>query len=446
MAIVKLVCQGCGANLDAIDQGRIIQCGYCGTNNQIQAKPTVPPPRHPPQVPPQNFPQPQFDKRAQANVGSGATKLIVILTIIPLVLGAAVALFLFRSGIETFQQFSQQVDGTLNTARGFHWNSGHPHVVDVNGDDVDDVVGTTQEIGEQKLLLTAISGSNSATLWEVELGRLTDLPDRSVFVEPTSKLVLVAMGPALHAHDLATGNQRWVAILPDKIASVALDGDHLWVGTSDKAASSVTLVDGKVSPTAATPSSAAKPLRDDEEYELIPELGELDLDYNQYEGLRVNQAFCPIENLPLTFGYRHDGDQKRCSFPHGLAFVTRDKGTAVPYFLGYDRDTKAERWRVQLTKAGTLETVDTGFSQPRAEMFGDEAIVSLVPSSDNNARIRRISLIDGSTVWETTLVRKHTENVEGIGIGKNRVFVNYGQGLRVLSLADGTELASLGGF
>jgi hypothetical protein len=114
--------------------------------------------------------------------------------------------------------------------------------------------------------------------------------------------------------------------------------------------------------------------------------------------------------------------------------------------LGYARDTKAERWRVQLTKAGSLETVDTGFGQPRAEFLGDEAIISLVPSSDNNARIRRISLIDGSIAWETTLARKNIENIDGIGVGSNLVFVNYGGSLRVLSLADGTELTSLGGY
>jgi hypothetical protein len=130
-------------------------------------------------------------------------------------------------------------------------------------------------------------------------------------------------------------------------------------------------------------------------------------------------------------------------------FVTRDKGTAVPFMIGYARDSKAERWRVQLTKAGSLETVDSGFGQPRAEFFGeqaDQAIISVVPSADNNARIRRISLTDGSVAWETTLTRKHIENIDGIGVGNKLVFVNYGQSLRVLSLADGTELATLGGY
>jgi hypothetical protein len=455
MAIVKLVCQGCGANLDAIEpnvgqglgqgpglgQSHIITCGYCGTNNQIQTKQTFQPtPPPPPQyaAPPQFAQQPNIPKHTSS--GGGAGTVVAIMALIPILIAAGVAFFVFRAGVTTFEQLS----GVLSK-RNFLWNSGTALIADVDGDGTDDAIGVTQELGEQKLLLTAISGKSYATLWEVELGRLSDLPDRSVYVEPGAQLAVVAMGPALHAYDLSNGTPRWVATLPDKIENVAIDGDHFWISTIDGAAHSVALVSGQVAPTSA-PSPTAKPLRDDDGYDLIPDLAQLDLAYDQFEGLRVAQAFCPIENLPLITGRRWDEDSKRCSHPHGLAFVTRDKGTAVPYFIGYDHDTKAERWRMQLTRAGSLETVDTGFGQPRAEFFGDDAIVSLVPTADNNTRIRRIRLNSGIILWETTLVRKSTEHVNGIAVGQNRVFVIYGNSLRVLSLDDGSELASLGGF
>jgi DNA-directed RNA polymerase subunit RPC12/RpoP len=449
MAIVKLVCQGCGANLDAMDESRVIQCGYCGTSNQIkQTVHLATPPQYAP-TPPVNYVQPAQPVIPTSSVAQNsgcAPRFVVIMALVPLLIGGFITFFLFRSGVSSFEQLSQQLDGALNSMRKFYWSSGQPMVMDVDGDQTDDVIGTLQEIGEQRLLLSAISGSTYATLWEVELGRLTDLPDVKLYLEPSSKLVLVALGPALHAHDVTSGTVRWVASMPDKVEAVAIDGDHLWVATIDSAASSVALIDGKVTPTAATPSATAKPLRDDGEYELIPELGQLDLAYDHFEGLRVSQAFCPFEDLPISVSRRHDEESKRCRNPNGLAFVTRDKGTAIPLMIGYARDSKAERWRVQLTKAGSLETVDTGFGQPRAEFFGEEAIVSLVPSADNNARIRRISLLDGSIAWETTLVRKNIENIEGIGVGRNLVFVNYGQSLRVLSLADGRELATLGGY
>jgi hypothetical protein len=55
-------------------------------------------------------------------------------------------------------------------------------------------------------------------------------------------------------------------------------------------------------------------------------------------------------------------------------------------------------------------------------------------------------LIDGSTKWETTLTRKSTENVDGMVVGANMVFVTYGQSLHALSLDSGEALATLGGW
>src|SRR6185436_2610112 len=113
--------------------------------------------------------------------------------------------------------------------------------------------------------------------------------------------------------------------------------NQLWVATIDNAASHVSVAAGKITPTSGTPPASAKPLRDDGGYDLIPDIGQLDLAYDQFPGLRVAQAFCPLENLPLIIGSRWDEASKRCTYPHGLAFVTRDKGTAVPFLLGYAR-------------------------------------------------------------------------------------------------------------
>src|SRR5689334_7836999 len=112
MAIVKLVCQGCGANLDALSQSPVIRCGYCGTNNQIKQtfQPTPPPPQY---APPQNFAppkQPVFQGEQPAT-RSGMTTFVVLLAVIPLVIGGVITWFLARSGIESFEQFSQKLDG-----------------------------------------------------------------------------------------------------------------------------------------------------------------------------------------------------------------------------------------------------------------------------------------------------------------------------------------------
>ena len=66
--------------------------------------------------------------------------------------------------------------------------------------------------------------------------------------------------------------------------------------------------------------------------------------------------------------------------------------------------------------------------------------------SDANPRVRRLSLIDGSTKWEHTLSHRPLESVEGIVIGEDHVLVNYGARLHVLDRAEGRERAVLGGW
>ncbi|PRP93664.1 outer membrane protein assembly factor BamB family protein [Enhygromyxa salina] len=452
MAIVKLVCQGCGANLDATDDVRMIACGYCGTTNQIKQtvhQQPAPPPRPQPQM--HYSPPPiQVNTVNTGSSGGGKAVLIIVLlvTFVPLVIGAIVAYTVFQSASAVIDQVKVGIGNATASAnaRKYMWKNGRPFVADVNGDGVDDLIGTISESGSQQLVLTAMSGSDWKTLWEVDLGRMSELPSPTLYFEPGSKLVLFGLGATLHAYDAATGTDRWLASMPDKLEAIAVDGDHLWVATIDDAASQVTLAEGKLSPGQPEPPATAKVLRDDAGYDLIPELRQLDLKHNQFQDLRVQQAFCPEQDLPIARGRRHDDDAKRCANPHGIAFVTRDKGTQIPYFLGYARDTKAELWRVQLTKPGSLETVESGFAQPRVEIIGDDAIVSFVPSSDSEARIRRISLADGSTKWETRLGGDAHENVEGMVVGDTLVIVTYGQSMRALSLETGEELAKLGGW
>ena len=73
-----------------------------------------------------------------------------------------------------------------------------------------------------------------------------------------------------------------------------------------------------------------------------------------------------------------------------------------------------------------------------------EAIVSFVPSGQDNAHIRKISMRDGSTVWEKVLDRRLTENVDGMMVGDRYVFVIYG-GTKILDLDSGDLVATVGG-
>jgi outer membrane protein assembly factor BamB len=463
MAIVKLVCQGCGANLDAFDNQSVMQCGYCGTVNQIKKAVHEPPAKKPP--PPVQQPAPQLQPppavqvhvspqapRPQHSSGGGLRAFLLIMALLPLIAGGAITFFAAQGthemfkGVEAVPGFRGAGGGTgAAKARSYSWRSERPFVADVNGDGVDDILGTIYEFDSQNLLLTAMSGSDWATLWETTIGKQSDISGRLlVRFEPQHQLLLLALGASLTAYDAKTGEPRWVTNLSDAVENIAIEGEQLWVATIDEGRHVVALADGSSKPAKAKaePGADTKLLPDDRGYELIPTLGTLDLKHDQFMDLRVQVGYCPQDDLPL-FLERRRNRNLACGHARGLAFATRAQGTAVPFFVGYDQKTKAERWRVQLTTPGTLETVDTGFGQPRAELLGNEAIVSFVPK-DNDARIRRISLVDGVTKWETKLSRTSTQNVDSIVVGKDRVFVNYGGGVHVLSLVDGQAQAILG--
>lgn len=461
MAIIKLVCQGCGANLDALDTAGIITCGYCGARNHLkptvyqEAPPAPPPPQHPP-MPMQQAPiqlpsavaqyRVQPVQRAQKNVAL----FLVLGAVVPLVMAGAVAFLALKgsSSIDRGQAGGRTLAVEGSSARQYRWESGRPFAADLDGDGSEDLLGLIQVSGGSTLSIVAISGADWHVLWETDIGDRSTMPEqpRLRFVDDPSTVVF-AMGAAIRAFDGKTGQQKWVANLPDKTDVMVRDGDQLWARSIDESIHTIALATGSVAPAKGNPSPAAKPLRTDYGYDLIPSNRQLDLEYEQFADVRIETAFCPPELLQVQFEPVRGFGVVPCTWKYGLAWASRSKGTSVPFLIGYEPATKQERWRQQLSAAGSLETIDSGFNQPRAEFIADDAVISFSPSNANgNATIRRISMADGATKWSTTLTRALTENVDGMVIGKDRIYVDHGGCMVVLDLATGNEIERLGGW
>lgn len=459
MAVIKLVCQGCGAALDADDSSEVIECIYCHTRNAIQLQPDPPPPPKPSpqlrQAPPQLHVRPPVSNQAAGRL----VRMILILAFVPFIIIGIVVFFVVsrvsevaETALEPLAQISNTGGGAVAgqpTAKGrkFSWHGTRPFVHDVDGDGKQDIVGIIRTVPDSQLELVALSGDGWGELWKVRVGDPSTLAGRPIArILPEQGLVLYELGASLHAVELAGGGKRWVANLPDKVEAMAFDGGALWVRTIDEAGHSVSLADGSVTDADAKPKSSFEPLRSDEGYELIPRQRTLDVKSRQFDDLDVDVGFCAREDRPVleARGFA----SVPCSHPAALAFATRRKGSPVPFLVAYDRATKGERWRKQLTEPGSLAGVDSGFGQPRVEFVDrspdTDAIVSYVPKGQDNAHIRKISMRDGSTQWETVLDRRLTENVDGMIVGDRYVFVIYG-GTKILDLDSGELVATVGG-
>lgn len=404
---------------------------------------------HPPQYPQVQPPVMQYQvgapvQRPQAS-GSRAG-IIVFAAVVPLFVGGMVA-FLALDGVDSITR-SANGGRALAGDRQYQWQSGRPFATDLDGDGSEDLLGIIQVMGTPNLSIVALSGADWHVLWETDIGDRSTMPEQPLlrFVDDHDTVVF-AMGAAIRAFDGKTGQAKWVANLPDKTSMIVLDGDQLWARSIDESIHTIALATGSVTPTKGEPSATAKPLRTDYGYDLIPSNRQLGLEYEQFADVRIETAFCPPELLAVTLEPVRGFESIPCTWKHGLAWASRTKGTSVPFLIGYDPATKQERWRNQLTPPGSLETIDSGFNQPRAEFVDDDAVISFSPSTANGAAtIRRIDMATGASEWEITLDRKMTENVDGMVIGKDRLYVDHGGCMVVIELANGNLIERLGGW
>ena len=440
MAIIKLVCQGCGARLDVDDGAQIVTCEYCGTQNQIKQTRVPQPP------PPQQVDHAHHHYHHHPAQPTAAPRRLMVLGLLPLLIGLGVTGFVLSKTTDVAERISARVGGGGGEAElKVFWNSGRPLVADLNGDGSDDMLAMGSISGETKVQLFALSGTDDQPLWRVELGTHASMPGTPrVLYAAESNLALFALGAALHAYDGKTGDSRWLASMPDVVEHVAMGEGVLWVAATDGSFHHVTLADGSVKGVDAWPEQGLTLLPEDKRFELIPSTWEPGLASDAFDDLRVVQAFCPRDRRIMAMD---DGRMAapRCPEAPGLAFATRRKGSSVPFLVGYDPQTKAERWRQQMTTPGSIEGVKGGFGQPRAVFVGDgEAIVSFARASDDGvSRLRRLQLSDGEVVWEQT-VKTHLGQVDGLRVGSDRLYLVSAGAVHRFDLATGEFRGRLG--
>lgn len=448
--VIKLVCQGCNAALEVDEGQRQVNCTYCGTPNHIQRQPAAAPapPRAPhPPPPPAHVPGPPAHVVRHTPVVVNRPRRGRFLGfLIPLMLSIGITAAVVvqtgqidlgdynLDGLEDLMD-SKALSGTGNT--GFHVHSARPLIADADGDGTEDVVLVTRTKGStQNLQLTAFSGADWKELWETEsFGDLSSLAG-NLAVYYHDETVLVMAGTSVRAFDLATGTLRWTTNLTDKVDRVSAGGEgKVIVETIDEVMNLVDLASGDLG-TAATHGHA---LFADQGFALIPSDAEMDLKYDQFEGLRVDQAFCPRD---LRTG------PETCDHPRGVAIAERNKGTRIPYVVGYDRESKEMLWKVQVTPDGSVETASGGVG-PRIEVLGERGLLTYQIGSDP-PRMRMMGLGDGKAYWDVAMEfsgpTARSGRVDGAVQTEKRIYVKALTDLYVFDAKDGKRIGQLGSF
>jgi LSD1 subclass zinc finger protein len=430
--VIKLACQSCHANLEVASGTEVVHCQYCGTQNHIQIRP----------------PEPEVQVHVVHHVPApthvhrrGGSKWGLLGVLLPVVMGLGITAYTMdRSGQLDLGALTRGNSplgtGTGTGATGFNVQSARPFIVDANGDGTDDYVFLiTKPLADSSIHLSAYSGTDHTELWQTaSLGTMQSISGQpAVYMAPDA--ALVSIGASVTAYGLANGTRRWTGNLPDRPKRFAWRGETLVVETVDETASAIDLAQGKVTKT--QPDAGDRAARSDAGYDLIVSDAELDLASDQFPELRVQQAFCPTE--------ARKGPEE-CDYPRGLAYATRVKGSAVPFLIGYTRPDLESHWQEQLTPPGSIQTLDTGFNQLRAEIMGERAVVSYQVSGQT-PHLRMLNLADGATVWDVDLDLgdRGPGYINGVVQSESRILVQTWVSVHVLD-AQGTRIATLGGW
>lgn len=227
--VENLVCNGCGASLPLPDDKGHVVCPSCG-RAQIIASAAAPDP------PPAPAPTINVDLSGLADVARPAAKAsavgcalgpVILLVTIAIVGGAM--FFAFRGS-------TSSISKAFQTPSSLSPNGDGAIMVPGEGADANDVLTMVYDskANARRLARVSLDGSDGDPVWQ---SKDFDADVYRVSLRVVGGTVFVAGGDSLRALNLATGVERWRAVLPDKVkncdACFAGSGDGIVVLTDD---------------------------------------------------------------------------------------------------------------------------------------------------------------------------------------------------------------------
>ena len=228
--VENLVCNGCGASLPLPDDKGHVICPSCGRAQIIASEATPKPPPAP------AAPTINVDLSGLANVARPAAKASAIgcalgpvFVLVVLGIVGAASFFAFRGS-------TSSISKAFQTPSSLSPNGNDAIMVPGEGADANDVLTMAYDskANARRLVRVSLDGADGDPVWQ---SKDFDADVYSVSMRVVGGTVFVAGGDSLRALNLATGVERWRAVLPDKVkgcdSCFAGSGDGLVLLTDD---------------------------------------------------------------------------------------------------------------------------------------------------------------------------------------------------------------------
>lgn len=234
---VRVKCPECGATMRA--NGEVVSCTYCGTESRVQRRTQFL--QRPVQLPPVGPSQPKLiavQRRSNTGLRIAIALGVAGATAAPMIWSATRAL-----------PAGASLGGIPVTET---WETGHPLLVDLDGDGIEDAIGVVWlSGGRDEMHLRAVSGATGKTLWEsVSLGAYQQVyQSRLVLADGVVLFAETDRRPHLGAYDAKTGASKWSIAPPEVVQDVCGDRDgQVRIVTKDEVEASIELATGKSTP------------------------------------------------------------------------------------------------------------------------------------------------------------------------------------------------------
>ncbi len=280
------------------------------------------------------------------------------------------------------------------------------------------VLGRMRLGSADELHIVAADSATAKVLWQIgPLGTYSDGYRHTLFQVVDDRVVISDFAGKLHIHDLESGREIQVLPLTDRISALCAGrkADEAAVGLIDQNRWALDVHSLRLS---AAPLPAGCGLRPHE---------------------RERERNVSRRHAPTLSGLRvtstlHEG-------PLAVAAAVKAPGTALPYAVGFDANTRAVKWQV------LLPSVDPALVRERIHdaLFGGRYVALYGVGSSSGWHMVALDAASGARLWERPLRALFAiDRVESLLLSEGFIYLDRGHALEIYAAKDGTFIGTLG--